>query len=86
MVVVKLLQKGTETGMFGHTTRNAFALLFPICWLLNDETYRRVVTRNGPVHRVLADMEVAMEVACFSHRTIDKRSVNPGLRAYNPID
>ena len=31
-------------------------------------------------------MGVAMEVARFSHRKIDKRSTNPGQRAYNPID
>ena len=72
--------------MFGHPTRNAFALVSPICWLLNDETYRRVVTRNGPDPQVLEDMKVAMEVACFSQKTIDKRSINPGQRAYNPID
>ena len=33
--------------------------------------------------KVLNNMGVAMEVACFSHRKIGKRSIKPGQRAYN---
>ena len=52
MVVVKL-QKGTENVMFGHPDGNTFALVSTICWLLNDEAYCCVITRNGPIPQVL---------------------------------
>ena len=54
VVIMKPFQNGTEDVMFGHPTWNAFALLHPIGWLMNDKTYRRVITRNGPVPQVLA--------------------------------
>ena len=57
VVVVKLLQQGTEDGMFGHPAGNTFALVSSTCGLWNDEAYRRVITRNGPVPQVLEDME-----------------------------
>ena len=40
MVVVKLLQKGTENKMFGHPAGDKFALVSSICQLLNDEELR----------------------------------------------
>ena len=72
--------------MLGHPTRNAFALVSPNSRFLNDHTYRCVVTRYGPFPQVLKNMGVAMEVVRFSHGKIDKRSINPGQRAYNSID
>ena len=53
VVIMKPFQNRTD-GMFGHPTWKAFALLHPIGWLMNDKTYRRVITRNGPVPQVLA--------------------------------
>ena len=60
LVIVKPLQKGAEDG--------AFALLTPISWLMNDKTYRREITRNGPVSQILKDMGVAVKVSRLSHR------------------
>ena len=34
VVVVRLLQHGTENGMFGHPAGKTFALVSSICWLL----------------------------------------------------
>ena len=65
---MKPFQNGTEDGMFGHPTRNAFALLHSIGWLSNDKTYRRVITRNGPILQVFEDMRVAVKISRPSHR------------------
>ena len=51
VVIVKPLQNGTEDRMFGRPAWDAFALLLPMSRLVNDKTYRRVVTRNGTVPR-----------------------------------
>ena len=45
-----------------------------------------MTTRYGPFSKVLQDMGVAMEIECFSHRKIDKCSINPGQCAYNTIE
>ena len=76
MVIVKPLQKGAENGMFRHPARNAFALVSPICWLLNDKMYCCVITRNGPIPQVLEDMGVAVKITRLSHREIDKNTIN----------
>ena len=55
---MKPLQNRTEDKMFGHPNWNAFAQLLPRSRLVNDKTYRRVVTRNGPVPQVLEDTEL----------------------------
>ena len=39
---------------------------------LTNLTYTCVVTRYGPLPHILKNMGVAMEVARFSHRNIDK--------------
>ena len=57
-----------RNGTFGHPTWNAFALLHPMSWLLNDQTFRRVTTRSGPVPRILEDMGVAVKISRLSHR------------------
>ena len=86
VIVIKPLQKRTEDEMFGHPTRDAFALVSPNSRFLNNHTYSCVVTRYGPLPQILKDMGVAMEVARLNLRNIDKRSINPGQRAYNNID
>ena len=68
VVTVKPLEDRTEDRMFGHPAWNAFALLLPISRLVNDKTYRRVVTRNGPVTQVLEDMGVAVKISRLSRR------------------
>ena len=50
-----------KDGMFAHPTWNAFALMLPISWLLNDKTYRRMITRNGPVQQILEDEGTAVK-------------------------
>ena len=35
---------------------------------LNDKTYRRVITRNGPFPQVLEDMRVAMKISHLSYK------------------
>ena len=69
VTVVKPLQNRAENGMFGHPTWNAFAL--------NDNTYSRVITRNGPVPQILKNMGVAMKVTRLSHRQVNKGTINP---------
>ena len=66
VVVVKPFQNRTENGMCGHQVWNAFALVSSIRRLLNDKTYRRVITRNGPVSQMLKDMGVAVQVSRLS--------------------
>ena len=68
VVIVKPLQNRAEDGIFGHPTWNAFALMPPISWLLNVKTYRRVITRNGPVPQIFEDMGVAVKISRPSHR------------------
>ena len=63
MIIVKPLQKGTENGMFGHLARNAFALVSSICWLLNDEAYCCMITRNGPISQFLEDVRVTVKIS-----------------------
>ena len=77
VVIVKLLQKGAENGMFGHPAGNAFALVSPSSWLWNDKTYRRVITRNGPVHQVFEDMREAVKISRLSQKLIDENAINP---------
>ena len=50
------------------------ALLPPIGWLLNDNTYRRVITRNGPVPQILKDMGVAVKISRLSHRKVNQNA------------
>ena len=38
--------------MFGHSTRNAFALVASNCRFLNDDTYGCMVTRYGPFPKI----------------------------------
>ena len=68
VVIVKPLQNFLGNGIFGHPTWNAFPVLLPISWLLNDKTYRRVITRNGPVPQILKDMGVAVKISRLNHR------------------
>ena len=77
VAVVKPLQNRTINSMFGHPTREAFALLSLIRRLLNDNTYRRVITRNGPVPQILKNMGVAVKVSRLSHRLVNKDTINP---------
>ena len=49
MVVVKLLQKGSENVMFGHPAGNTFAQVSSSCRFLIDKTYCCVMTRDGQV-------------------------------------
>ena len=63
---MKPFQKRAKNGMFGQPARNVFALVSSICWLLNDEAYCCVITRNGPVHQVLEDMRVAVKISHLS--------------------
>ena len=51
VVVMKLLQQGTEDGMFGHPAGNTFALMSSIYGLLNDKACCCVITWNGPRSR-----------------------------------
>ena len=78
VIVADQFHNGAENGMFGHPTRTAFALVTPNRLLLYEDTYSRMVTRNGPFPKIHENKRVAMEIACFSHREIDKCSVNPG--------
>ena len=61
-------EAGTENGMFEHPNWNSFALLLPRSRLVNDKTYRRVVTRNGPVPQVLENTGVAVKISRLTHR------------------
>ena len=63
--------------MFGHSTWNAFALLSLIRRLLDDNTYSRVMTRNGPVPQILKNMGEAMKVTRLGHRQVNKDTINP---------
>ena len=74
---MKPLQKRAKNGMFGHPAWNAFALLSSICWLLNDESYRCVITRNGPVLQLLEDMGVAMKISRLSRSQVTKGAIYP---------
>ena len=62
MVIVRPLQKGAETGTFGHPAGNTSAHVSSSCWLLNDKTYCGVITRNGPSPHALEDMGVAVKI------------------------
>ena len=66
MVVAKLLQQGTENGMFGHPAGNTFALVSSIYGLLNDEAYRCMITWNGPLFQVLKEMRVTVKISRLS--------------------
>ena len=61
VVVSKLLQQGTENGMFGHPAGNTSVLVSSICGLLNDEAYCCVITRNGSLPKVLKDMRATVK-------------------------
>ena len=68
VVVMKLLQKGTENGMFGHPAGHTFARVSSRCRFLNDKRYCCVITRNGPIPQVLEDMGVAVKITRLGHR------------------
>ena len=85
VIVTDLFQNGAENGMFGHAVRNAFAQVTPNCWFLYDDTYSCMVTWYGPFTKILKYMRIAVEVACFSHKEIDKCPVNPGQCAFCTI-
>ena len=67
VVVAKPLQSGTEDGMFGHPTWNAFALMPPNSRFLNNHAHSRVATRNGSLLQILKHIAMAIEVARFGH-------------------
>ena len=75
--VTALFQTRAANGMFGHPTRNAFALVTPTSRFQYDDTYSCMVTRYGPFSKILEYMRIAVEVPCFSHGEIDECSVNP---------
>ena len=61
--------------MFGHPTRNAFALVAPNCRSLNNDAYRCMVTRNGPFTKILKHMRQQWKSA--TGRLINAQSI-PG--------
>ena len=63
--VTDLFQNKAENGIFGHTTRNAFALVTPNCRFLYGDTHSCMVTRYGPFTKVLKYMRIAVDIACF---------------------
>ena len=65
VVVMKLLQQGTEIGMFGHPAGNTFALVSSMSKFPDNEAYCSVVTRNGPIPQVLEDPRVTVKISCF---------------------
>ena len=67
--------------MFGHPTREEFALLSLIRRLLNDKTYRCVITGNGPVPQILKNIGVAVKVSRLSYSKLIKiRSILDSVR------
>ena len=68
MFFVEPLSNGTEDGIFGYPNWDAITFVSPSGRFLNDHMYSCVVNRYGPLHQVLKNMCVAMEVARFSHR------------------
>ena len=62
--------------MFGNPTWSTLAHLSSICWTLNDK-YSGVITRNGPVTQILKDISEAVKIYRFSHRQVNKDSINP---------
>ena len=63
--------------MVGDPVWNAFALLLSTVQLFNDQTYRRVITRNGPVPHVLKNMGVAVRVSHLSLKWFNQDAINP---------
>ena len=61
MVVLKLLQQGTENGMFGHRNGNSFVLVSWTSRFMDDEADCSVITRNGPILQVLKYIAVAVK-------------------------
>ena len=76
MVVMQLLQQGTDNGMFGHPAGNSFSLVSSICGSLSEDAYCCVITRNGFLPQVLKDMRITTEDSSFSHGEIDKNTIN----------
>ena len=72
VIFIKPFSKRTEDGMFGHPTRDAFALVSSHSRSLNNHTNSCVVTRYGPLPQILKNMGVSVEVASLSHRNIDE--------------
>ena len=66
VIVSDLFQNGAENGMFGHPDRNAFSQVTPISRFLYDDTYSCMVTRYGPLTKILNYMGRAMIIACLS--------------------
>ena len=55
--------------------------MISISRLTNEKTYRRVVTRNGPVPKDLEDIEVAVKISLLSHRLkFEMRSILDRVR------
>ena len=52
---------------------------------VRDDTYSCMVTRYGPFTKFLKHMRIAMEIACFRHREIEKCPVNPRQCAFVPL-
>ena len=70
--------------MFGHPAGNTFALVSSICWLLSDEAYCCVITRNGAISQVFEYMRGTVKTTCFSHRQIDENTINSRKGADDP--
>ena len=80
VIVTDRFQNRAENWMFGHPTRNAFALVAPNCRFLNDDTWSCMVTRKRPFSRILKYMRIAMEIACFSWEIINALSILDNVR------
>ena len=84
-------KKGTEYGTFQRPAGNTFAGVSSKCRFLDDKTYCCVITRNGPIPKVLEDMRVAVKISHFSLKYVHKmqsvldmvRVIYPGLRSHS---
>ena len=78
VAVTDLFQNSAENGMFGHSTRNSLDLVATICRFLHDDSYCNMITRYGPLSKVVRNMRIAMKITRLSHKYINDRPVDSG--------
>ena len=76
VTVTDLLQNGAKDRVFGHPTRIAFDSAAITRRFLHDNTNCLVVTRYGPLAKIVSHMRVPVKFSRFCYGHNNERSVN----------
>ena len=78
VIVTDPFQNSAEDGMFRHPTRDSLDVFATTCWFLHDDSDRNMITRYGPLAKVVRNMRVTVKVTRLCHKYISECPVDSG--------